>query len=266
MRGGFTKLFLDYVNVIRMMVMQAAILVVSLCMFHFEKYGRAFYRFNASMILVWQLVFEMLGDLVWNEVARACGLGGILINENMLISPVYDLIDPRGRLDLLMQDEELYSILLAIARRRYMDENFRFMKDVRQLQKTLETQYNMPTSKQKSKGNDDISSRTLGVLDNCIITAVHCPVNLPSKIIGPLRARRKQVAEQSVLMSQVESEMHTLLLAAYSEIALLIHSSQILRFFSRDVEVCAILKGRLDRLNTLCGTVARFIAPPHEDL
>ncbi|KNC79725.1 hypothetical protein SARC_07885 [Sphaeroforma arctica JP610] len=247
-RGGFVKFFVDYENVVRMMVMQAVILVISMCMVRIESKGLAFYRFTTSMVLVWQLVFEMFGALVWNEITGAFGFDNLRVSEKTLIGQAYDLIDPRGRLDLLLQDKELYPILLAIAGRRHMDENFRFMKDVRQLKRMVGTEANSLTVRAGDNYAGKISRLTLQVIDNYIMS-------------GAAHTETKAV-ESLVALHQVEVDIHKLLWMAYAETAILVHQSNVLGMFSKNPTVCDILKCRVDKLTALCGTDARLVKPP----
>ncbi|KNC82276.1 hypothetical protein SARC_05448 [Sphaeroforma arctica JP610] len=229
-----------------MMIIQVVILVISMCKVRFESKSLAFYRFSTSVV---QCFHNKLG-----------------ISENTLISQAYDLIDPRGRrgrLDLLLQDKELYPVLLAMAGRRHMDENFRFMQDVRRLKRMLRTEANTLTVQERNNDSENISRLTLQILDNYIMQGAAHPVNLPSRILKPLREMRESTpVESSMSLHQVEVDIYQLLWMAYAETVMLVHESNVLDMFSKNPTVCDILKSRVDRLTTLCGTDARPAKPP----
>ncbi|KNC75094.1 hypothetical protein SARC_12374 [Sphaeroforma arctica JP610] len=259
--GSVVRLFVDFENVVRMMVMQAILLSIGITLYYQFPDGRAFFRYNQTMVLVWQLIFEMFGSNLWNEFVFFFGLKSCIIGQNKLICKAYDLVDPRGRLDSILDDEELYPILLRIARARYMDENFMFLHDTRDLKGRAGSEQAKRLRNGDLEATSAANARVQTVLQNYVVVGAVYPVNLPSRLLKPLRELNEEAQNFPATNLLAGDTVCDLLSSARAYTASLIDQSLIMNVFSQHKDVLDVLESRRHRLMLSCGSDAKLAVP-----
>ncbi|KNC74135.1 hypothetical protein SARC_13310, partial [Sphaeroforma arctica JP610] len=138
------------------------------------------------------------------------------------VSQAYNLLDPRGELDIILTDGQLYSYLLDISERRYCSENCKFIRDINLL--------------------GDFSDKHVAVTKLCEILALlntyiyvgaPTPVNLPSDLIAGLR--NIKISANSSCADW--NTLYHLVLEARAYIRQLLGESGVLSKFERDPRV-----------------------------
>ncbi|KNC77479.1 hypothetical protein SARC_10057 [Sphaeroforma arctica JP610] len=259
--GSAVRLFVDFENVVRMMIMQVILFSIGIILYYQFPDGRAFIRYNQTMILVWQLIFEMFGSNLWNEFALFFGLKSCIIGQNKLICKAYDLVDPRGRLDSILDDDELYPILLRIARARYMDENFMFFHDTRDLRGRAGSEQAKRLRNGDLEATSAANARVQTVLQDYVVVGAMYPVNLPSRLLKPLREFGEEAQNFPATNVLAGDAVCDLLSSARAYIAALIDQSLIMNVFSQHRDVLDVLESRKHRLLLSCGSAAVLVEP-----
>eukprot|EP01134_Creolimax_fragrantissima_P000568 CFRG0568T1 len=197
--------FVDYIALVRMVVMCTILLGIVAVLPELYPEGREITQYNCSILLIWTILFEMFGFVAVKMIFKSYNLP--FTRDVPRVGKAFTFIDTQGMLEQVVMDDELFPLLLDIAENGFYEECIHFMKAVNTL-------LDISTSATNSKSGSQIvaepgaavdidmilTSKLDDILCQYIMPEAPTPVNLPGYLVILLCSYHNQRVSTSTPM------------------------------------------------------------------